>query len=217
MGEFLYRKVGKSPIFAPEFTYALNRMREGTFSQGDVGANVRTSVEVPDPKVGPGCVGWCPVEVPGYTPYDITTPPSAAQLAAAKPWPGGAFHAIGNNIVNMKSCMVSGYTFVIGIGVYDSFEEDSVAASGIIPFPNLNTESLQGGHEELAGLGYDDTIQCPNSPNPGAVLLQNSWSEQWGAKHPATGVRGYEWLSYDYLMSPSLTSDVWMDHLGKAW
>src|ERR1700693_4644465 len=39
MGMRLYRR-WKSlfPIFAPEFTYALERMREGTFSQGDTGA-----------------------------------------------------------------------------------------------------------------------------------------------------------------------------------
>lgn len=218
MGERLYRVLKSAKVlFAPEFIYALERMREGTFSQGDVGAMVDTSLQVADPNVGIGCVGWCPTDVPGYTPYDITSPPSAAQLAAAKLFPGGAYHSIGNNIANMKSCVLSNYSGVIGISVYDSFEDESTATSGLIPYPNLGVETIQGGHEMHSLLGYDDSIRCPNSPNPGAILTQNSWSEQWGAKHPQTGVRGYCWLSYDYLMNTHLTSDVRMGHLGKAW
>jgi hypothetical protein len=222
-GEFLYRSQKSAKVvFAPEFTYALNRIKEGTFSQGDVGANVDTSLQVADPNyVDPATkfagVGWCPVDVQGYKELDITTPPSPAQLTAAKQYPGGAYHSLGNIIANMKSCILSNYPFVIGISVYDSFEEDTTAASGLIPYPNVEVESIQGGHEELSGIGYDDTIHCPNSPNPGAILTQNSWSTQWGCKHPQTGVRGYDWTSYDYLMNSMFTSDCRMAHLGKAW
>src|SRR5579864_6547174 len=103
MGQRLYsRWKGITVVFAPEFTYYLERQTEGTLAQGDCGAQVDTSLIVPDPAAGG--VGWCPVDVPGYTPLDITTPPSDAQISAAKLYPGGARHTIGNNIANMKSC-----------------------------------------------------------------------------------------------------------------
>jgi hypothetical protein len=219
LGERLYRRwKDQSPVFAPEFTYYLERQTEGTLSQGDCGANVDTSLVVPDPVAGG--VGWCPVDVAGYTPLDIVTPPSVAQLAAAKLWPGGARHTIGNIIANIKSCILSDYSCVVGISVYDSFEEDSTAQSGLIPFPNLDVEQLQGGHEMHSALGFNDDIQCPRAPNPGAVLTENSWGDGWGMICPAKNLatdRGFCWLAYDYLMNFNLTSDVRMGHLGKPW
>ena len=191
---------------------------EGTLAEGDCGAQVDTSLIVPDPKAGGA--GWCPIGITGYTPGDITTPPSPAQLDAAKNYPGGARHTIGNNIANIKSCILSDYTCVIGISVYDSFESDSTAASGLIPYPSINTESLLGGHEMHSALGYDDEVQCPNAPNPGAVLTENSWGDSWGCLCPAPTLatrRGFCWMPYDYLMNPNLTSDVRMGHLGSAW
>jgi C1A family cysteine protease len=163
--------------------------------------------------------GWCPLADMPYTPGNISTVPTAAQIASAKVFPGGAFHSIGNNIANMKSCILSDYSFVIGISVFDSFESDGAAATGLIPFPNVNAESLQGGHETHAGLGFDDTIQCPNSPNPGAVFCQNSWGDEWGcACRGALGTgRGFYWLSYDYLLNVNITSDIRMGHLGLPW
>lgn len=230
MGNRLYRAFGPYlptpvavadvPNFDPLFTYALERQAEGTFDQGDVGAQVVTSLQVP------GKFGWCPETRP-FDPANLQVVPTPEQLAAALKWPGGAYHSIGNNIANIKSCIlaktgtpIDGYTGVIGISVYDSFEDDAVAANGLIPYPNLEVEQLQGGHEEHSLLAYDDTIQCPNSPHPGAVLTENSWGDQWGCECPfpslATG-RGFNWISYDYLMNPNLASDVRMGHLGKGW
>ena len=105
---------------------------------------------------------------------------------------------------------------LIGISVYDSFEADSTAATGLIPYPDLNAENLLGGHALHAGIAYDDTIQCPNSPNPGAVMFQNSWGP-WGTTCPLTNESGFGWLPYDYLLSSDLTSDVRLGHLGRAW
>ncbi|MGC2234277.1 MAG: hypothetical protein WBA09_22440 [Candidatus Acidiferrum sp.] len=223
LGVRLYmRWKGLTPDFAPEFTYALERMKEGTFPQ-DAGAQVATSLQVPDPAQNdPHCVGWCPRNVPGYKPLDITTPPSDAQLAEAKNWPGGAYHTIGNNIANIKSCILSDYSGVIGISVYESFESDEADASGLTPYPNINVEELLGGHEEHSLLAFDDTVQCPNAPNPGAVLTENSWGQEWGCAPPEWAknlgtTKGFNWIPYDYLMDPNLTSDVKMGHLGKPW
>jgi len=224
MGRRLYSVFkGVEVTFAPEFTYALERIREGTFDEGDVGALVSTSLEVPDPAMDDAnCVGWCPNDVPGYVPYDITSKPSAAQFEAAKKYPGGAHHNIGNNIANIKSCVLSNYTGVIGIAVYESFEDDAAAASGLIPYPNLEVEQQLGGHEMHSLIAFSDEVQCPNSPHPGAVLTENSWGPEWGCGAPnfspdLTVGKGLCWLSYDYLMNFNLTSDVRMGHLGRPW
>lgn len=217
LGERLYRRwKGATPIFSPAYTYYAERQLEGTLADGDCGANVVSSVIVADPNAAGGS-GWCPL---AYMPYDDTVcnlAPNPTQIAAAKEFPGGAYHSIGNNIANIKSCILSDYSFVIGLSVFESFEDDSTAASGLIPYPNVEQEQLVGGHEMHSGIAYDDTIQCPGSPNPGAVLTQNSWGTQWGTTAPQSGERGFAWISYDYLMDKTLMSDVRLAHLGKPW
>jgi hypothetical protein len=228
MGNRLYRRFGpqlkvvSSPDDVPDFdalfTYYLERQTEGTLAQGDCGAQVSTSLVVPDCNPGGGGFGWCPQTSP-FDPNNVNVAPTATQLAAAKKWPGGAYHNIGNVISNIKACILSDYSGVIGIAVYDSFEDDSTEASGLIPFPNLEMENQLGGHEMHSLIAYDDTIQCPNSPNKGAVLTENSWGDQWGAecKLPVATGRGFAWISYDYLMSFTLASDIRMGHLGTIW
>jgi C1A family cysteine protease len=218
LGERLYRQWKKtSPIFSPAYTYYLERQAENTLDQGDCGAQVVTSLSIPDGNPGGGGFGWCPEELMPYSDSDFSTAPNAAQIAAAKAYFGGAYHNIGNVIANIKSCILSNYSFVIGIAVYQSFEDPNTSSSGLIPFPNVNAEQPIGGHEMHAGLDYDDTIQCPGSPNPGAVLVQNSWGTSFGIARPAGGEKGFGWLSYDYLMSAILASDVRLGHLSKAW
>ena len=46
--------------------------------------------------------------------------------------------------------------------VYDFAESDAVTASGLMPVPNQQTESLLGGHEVFF-CGYDATIECPGA------------------------------------------------------
>jgi len=215
-GERLYRRGGRFPIFSPAFHYYIERQLEGTLAQGDCGAQVDTSLVVAQN----GGYGFCPLEQMPYSDSDYSTSPSAQALAAALKYPGGSHHSIGNNIANIKSCILSDYTGVIGIAIYSSFEDESVASSGLVPYPNLSVEQLEGGHETHALIGFDDTIQCPNAPHSGAVLCQNSWGTNWGIAPPDPSLstqRGFYWLSYDFLMNPMLTSDVRMQHLGNPW
>jgi hypothetical protein len=222
-GERLYRRFkNQAPIFAPAFHYYIERQIEGTLAQGDVGAQVSTSLIVGENPVPaqPGGNGFCPETLMPYNDADCSTPPSPTALSSALKSPGGSWHSLGNDIDNIKSCILSDYTGVIGISVYDSFEADPNLTSGLIPYPNVNVENCLGGHETHSMLGYDDTIQCPSSPNPGAVLSQNSWGPLWGIAPPVTSLsttKGFYWISYDYLLNPNLTSDVRMQHLGKAW
>ena len=199
LNEFITRKFRPklAPTLSPSFVYYLERQMEGTLGQGDCGAMVRTSVQVL------AQFGACLLVEELYDPNDFSTAPTALEIQDGAFYRLGSYVSIGNNIMAMKASMLSGYPFVIGISVYDSFESDAAAASGLIPYPNVTTENLLGGHEVLCGVAYDDSIVCPNSPNKGAFKFQNSWGTSWGNK-------GFGYISYDYLADVNLTSDVWM-------
>ena len=54
----------------------------------------------------------------------------------------------------MKDCISSGYPFVFGFSVYESFETDEVAKTGIMPMPQKN-EKVLGGHA-VSAVGFND-------------------------------------------------------------
>ena len=92
----------------------------------------------------------------------------------------------------MKGCLASGFPFVFGFSVYESFESAAVARSGKVPMPGSG-ERLIGGHAVLA-VGFDDRRQ--------QFIVMNSWSTAWGDA-------GYFHMPYAYLASPQLARDLW--------
>ena len=90
------------------------------------------------------------------------------------------------------SCLASGYPFVYGMSVYDSFESQKVADTGIVPLPAM-TEKLIGGHAVLC-VGYDKT--------KGIYYVRNSWGPDWGKK-------GYFTIPFDYVNNNNLCDDFW--------
>jgi C1A family cysteine protease len=92
----------------------------------------------------------------------------------------------------MKGCLASGYPFVFGFTVYESFESQEVAKTGKAPMPKPG-EQVLGGHAVVA-VGYDDGQQC--------FIVRNSWGLKWGMK-------GYFTLPYGYLTDLNLSNDFW--------
>jgi C1A family cysteine protease len=97
-----------------------------------------------------------------------------------------------NTLSDMQTCLASGFPFVFGFTVYESFESDQVAATGIVPMPAAN-EQVLGGHAVMA-VGYDMTSQ--------RFIVRNSWGKNWGLK-------GYFTIPFAYLTNPNLASDMW--------
>lgn len=101
-----------------------------------------------------------------------------------------------NNINDMKTCLSNGQCFVFGFTVYDYFESDEMANTGILKMPQRN-EQVLGGHAVMAA-GYNDQEQ--------RFLIRNSWGKGWGL----TGVNdGYFTMPYAYITNTDLASDFW--------
>lgn len=91
-----------------------------------------------------------------------------------------------------KDAIASGYLVIAGISIYESFEGDDVAKTGIVPMP-VSGERFLGGHD-IDLVGYDDYKKV--------VTFRNSWG-LWGDQ-------GYGYLPYDFVNDPDLCSDAWV-------
>jgi len=96
------------------------------------------------------------------------------------------------SLAQVNGCLAAGYPFVFGVTVYESFEGDAVAKSGVLLMP-LPTEKTVGGHAVLA-VGYNDAKQV--------FVIRNSWGSDWGQK-------GHFTIPYAYLLDPNLADDFW--------
>ena len=95
-------------------------------------------------------------------------------------------------IDEMRACLAAGYPFVFGFSVYESFESQRVADTGVVSMPKTG-ERLLGGHAVLA-VGYNDANK--------RFLVRNSWGARWGMK-------GYCTMPYAYLANRDLSDDFW--------
>ena len=138
-------------------------------------------------------------------PYDITqfaTAPTFACYKVALPNHIHSYYALDGatpaiTLLNLKTAIASGQPFVFGFDVYDSFESNAVANTGIMPMPNINTENLLGGHAVMA-VGYNDLEK--------RFLVRNSWGKGWGLKGTNDG---YFTMPYSFISNANLASDFW--------
>jgi len=102
------------------------------------------------------------------------------------------YSGVSQDIDQMKGCLAEGYPFIFGFTVYESFDSQQVAQTGIVPMPG-DDESVTGGHAVVA-VGYDD--------DQNGFIVRNSWGGDWG-------LNGYCIMPYVYLTDPNLASDFW--------
>ena len=177
----------KQTAFTPSrlFIYYNERVIEGTVSS-DSGAQIRDGVKSVNQQGAPPETDWL---------YDITKfadkPPQPAYDHAAT-HKAVLYQRLTPTLGQLKGCLASGFPFVFGFVVYESFESQEVASSGEAPMPKAGEKQL-GGHAVLA-VGYDEDQQ--------RFIIRNSWGPNWG-------VAGYFTLPYPYLLQGTLSSDFW--------
>ena len=185
--EFDHMKQNLSPVFVPSrlFIYYNERVIEGTVN-ADSGAQLRDGMK------SVGTQGVCSEDMWPYNIANFQEQPTNDCYQVALQHKAILYQRVTRDLSQMKGCLASGYPFVFGFTVYESFESDQVAKTGNAPMPQPGENTL-GGHAVLA-VGYDDANQW--------FIARNSWGTGWG-------MQGYFTLPYTYLTSPSLSSDFW--------
>jgi len=178
----------KAPDWQPSrlMIYYNARDLEGT-EDYDSGSQIRDGIKsIADQGVCPE-TDW---------PYDITKfaerpPPSAYTTGLNNQ--AISYRRVGFSLHSMIACLALGLPFVFGFSVYQSFESDKVASTGVVPMPT-DKESVVGGHAVLC-VGLDRAKET--------FLIMNSWGTSWG-------MDGYFTMPLDYLTNPNLCDDRWV-------
>jgi C1A family cysteine protease len=173
------------PDFIPSrlFIYYNERALEGTVSS-DSGAVIRDGIKVVNAD------GVCQETL---WPYDIgmfTVKPPKRCYVAALTDKAVQYEAI-QTLGDLKDAISSNLAVVFGFTVYQSFESQSVAQTGVMPMPKPH-ESTVGGHAVLA-VGYSDAKS--------QLIVRNSWGASWGD-------RGYFYMPYQYVTGSKVSSDT---------
>jgi C1A family cysteine protease len=133
--------------------------------------------------------GVCSEKTLPYVIKEFAKKPSKVCYDEAKKHRIRSYHRILTHEERL-SCLSEGYPFVFGFAVYESFESQAVARTGIVPMPK-KTERMMGGHAVLS-VGFDEKAK--------RFLARNSWGAEWG-------MGGYFTIPYEYLNT--LAEDFW--------
>jgi C1A family cysteine protease len=185
--EFDQMKENLPQVFIPSrlFIYYNERVIEGSVSS-DAGAMLRDGIKTVAKQ------GVCPEPMWPYLIPKFRTKPSASCYTEAAKHTAGSYQRLIQSSSQMQGCLASGYPFIFGFTVYESFETSTVARTGHAPMPGTR-ERVLGGHAVCA-VGYDNDARW--------FICRNSWGRGWG-------MRGYFTLPYDYLTNSDLAADFW--------
>lgn len=170
------------------FIYYNERLSEGTVDQ-DAGASIRDGIKTLVD------YGVCSEDAWPYNIDQFATKPSSYAYNLAKAVKAVRYESLDNtNKQLLVNTLLQGYPIVFGMTVYESFESDTVAQTGIVPMPQANEQTL-GGHA-MAIVGY--------SLEHDAFIVRNSWG------YTSWGQGGYCRIPAAYLVNPNLADDFWV-------
>ena len=189
--EFLERKDGVPfKDLSRLFIYYNERVVEHT-TNSDSGAMLRDGIKTLHKQ------GVCAEKSWPYVISKFKSKPTAACYAEASQHQITSYQRL-VTLNDMLACLAEGYPFVFGFTVYESFESQEVAKTGIVNMPDTG-EHVAGGHAVLA-VGYNDAEK--------RFLVRNSWGAGWGQK-------GYFTIPYGYLEDRNLSDDLWTVRRGE--
>lgn len=184
--EFCQIKEQEKP-FVPSrlFIYYNERVIEGSVNY-DSGAYLRDGMKSIAKQ------GVCTEDSWPYNISQYTSKPASQCYKDALKHKALIYQRVTRNLMQFKGCLASGYPFILGFTVYESFESNKTTTTGVMTMPS-QSENVLGGHAVVA-VGYDDSKQW--------WICRNSWSADWGDK-------GHFYMPYAYLLDSSLSSDFW--------
>jgi hypothetical protein len=190
-----------SRIYSPQYTYAKELIAQGDFpnDEGSDGTTLCGTLIVN---------GCCELSLFPYVSGQIVRPTAAQDLDAAK-HTLGSFHGLtGSKTALSILGDPTPWPVLVGFTVYESFESDQVAKTGVYD-PNLGAESVLGGHEVLM-VGYDvgETPTLRPSGSKPSALIMNSWGTGWG-------LSGFVWMALSVLDASD--TDLKIAHSGGPW
>jgi C1A family cysteine protease len=171
------------------FMYYNGRVVEGTPLE-DSGCQLRDVVKQVN------ALGVCSEAYWSYNPNCFAIKPGPNRYATARKDLLLQYLSIQQDLDHMRASLAAGFPFIYGFTVYESFESDAVANSGIVPMPGQD-EPVVGGHAVMC-IGYDDSAST--------FLCRNSWGSGWGLPGELTGNFT---IPYDYLSDSNLAADFW--------
>jgi C1A family cysteine protease len=191
--QFMHAKEGlPAPAFSRLFLYYNGRVLESG-EQWDQGASIR------DVFKGLNTEGVCEEITWPFDENQVVTKPSENAYLMAEAHVSVEYASMSQDLVSLKTCIATGFPFVFGFSVYESFMADPCRQFGIVTMPDRDNESLVGGHAVWA-YAFDDTKQT--------FRVRNSWGKGWGAS-------GDFFLPYAYISNPDLACDFWTIKLIK--
>jgi C1A family cysteine protease len=124
-----------------------------------------------------------------YTDLSYKTPPTATAARDALAFRINSYHRL-HTWAEYCAAIYAGFAVVWGGILFESFESDAVAKTGMVPMPKRGEEKL-GGHC-MCGFGY----------TPYHAIVKNSWNITWGDK-------GYCYIPKGYFTRSKVT-DLWI-------
>lgn len=173
------------------FLYYNERDIEGT-TESDAGAQIRDGIKTLINN------GVCHESLYPYRESEFRVKPIPEAYTEAKKYVALKYERVNQNLNSIKSSLALNIPVVVGISVYESFESEDTATTGLVSLPGSN-EALVGGHAVLV-CGYFDAVQY--------FVVRNSWGPSWGQS-------GYFMLPYAYLLDSNLAQDFWAINLVK--
>jgi len=163
--------------------YYCGRALDGDSSTADTGLDIRMAAKIIQK------YGACSESVWPYITAKFSQLPLLSVFKASRLFRQYNYTFLNQDLSSLKTCLfINKSPIIFGFYVYDSFMNSQ---GGIIPLPNVETETLQGGHCMVI-VGYDDIKQT--------FTCVNSWGNQWGDK-------GFCYMPYAYVVDASLCSD----------
>ena len=168
------------------FIYYNERDLEG-LSEYDVGARIIDGLRAVE------LFGVCPETVWEYKEDNFDDKPSQECYKQGLMETVTEYSYVHQRLNDLKSALANGYPIIFGMAVYDSFESEVVANTGIATTPTPNDIYL--GDHAVVAVGYDDENKI--------FIIRNSWGKNWGQD-------GYFTLPYEFLSDPNLSFDFWI-------